>query len=252
MDSETSPTEAQCLWVYALDGLYNKSELSPSQRRRAEEIVASNEISPDEKEDFAIVARHLLSENGRWKALQTLYGNFSNQHDSGGDLDEWYFVSMAEFAEIQRLVREEEFDTAIVRGCSFVEHFVKENVNWFRYTPIEFEPEKEPSFAELINFIRKSGFIGDLDQKLLHFAREVRNRTAHHAWLTQELDIELALIAGRALLYEINRLLEEKADRDDVSLPEFRTDPDRAAEYIDRVEEQHGWTYLDHQKYWVP
>lgn len=251
MDTETTPTRAQRLWVYALEGLYNSPDLAPSERRRAEQIVASNEIQISEKEDFAIVASYLLAEKGRWRTLQTIYRNYDQQRNAGGELDEWYFLTMAEFAEIQRLLQTEEFDTAIVRGCSFTEHFLDDNVDWFRYTPIEFGTDEEPSFAQLINFSREEGFLTDRGQKLLHFTRQVRNHTAHHAWLAKNIDLELVLLAGRTHLFVLDRLLEEKAARDEVELPEFEAEPQRADSYIAQIEDEFGWKYLDHRKYWA-
>lgn len=251
METKTTPTHAQRLWVYALEGLYNDRDLSPSERSRAERIVASNEISISEKEDFAIVASYLLRENGRWRTLQTIYRNYDQQRAAGGELDQWYFLTMAEFAEIQRLLQGEEFDTAIVRGCSFTEHFLDDNVDWFRYTPFEFGSDDEASFAQLINFVTKEGFVDDRVQKLLHFVRQVRNHTAHHAWLNKEIEIELVLLAGRAQLYVLDRLLDEKATRDDIDLPEFDTEPERVERYIQRIEEEFGWKYSDHRKYWA-
>lgn len=251
MNAETTPTRAQELWIYALNGLYNEPDLSPSERRRAERIVASKELTLTEKEDFAIVASYLLSESNRWRALQTIFRNFDRQREAGGQLDDWYFVAMAEFAEIQRLLQAEEFDTAIIRGCSFADHFLEDNVNWFRYTPIEFETDRDPNFAELINFVRKEGFIDRRDQKLLHFVREVRNHTAHHAWLKKDLEFEVLVLANRALLYEINRFIEEKASRDEVDIPEFEAEPELAEEYLRVVEEEFGWKYQEHRKYWI-
>lgn len=251
METETSPTHAQRLWVYALEGLYNDPGLSPSERRRAEQIVASNQLSLSEKEDFALVASYLLDEYGRWRTLQTIYRNFDRQRDAGGQLDKWYFLTMAEFAEIQRLVQSEEFDTAIVRGCSFVEHFIEDNVDWFRYTPIEFDPDDEPSFAQLINFAQKEGFVDGQTQRLQHFVREVRNHTAHHAWLNKGIDVELVMLAGRAQLYILDRLLKEKASRDEVGLPEFNIDRKRAEKYINKVEEDVGWAYNERRHYWM-
>lgn len=251
METEADPTRAQRRWIYALEGLYNDAELSPSERRRAEEIVASNEISLAAKEDFAVVASYLLVKNGRWRTLQTIYQNFVKQQSAGGTLDEWYFVSMAEFAEVQRLAQNEEFDTAIIRGCSFVEHFLDDNVDWERYAPPELDREEGPSFAELINFSREAGFLDDRDQKLLHFVREVRNHTAHHAWLKKDVEAGLVLLASRALLYVINRLMEERSSRDGLELPEFEAEPELAEQYIDRVEEDFGWTYQDYRSYWI-
>jgi len=110
---------------------------------------------------------------------------------------------MAEFVELQRLARKEEFDTALLRGCSFVEHFLKENVDWLRGAPATTAHDEDPSLAKVVNYCRKAGFLNDIDQKLLHFVREVRNNSAHHAWLTKDLDPEVARTADRALLYVI-------------------------------------------------
>lgn len=250
MSESPDPTRAQQLWIYALEGLYNRPALAPSERRRAEQLVSSREISLSRKEDFAIVSSYLLAENGRWQALQTIYGNYVQQRDAGGSLDEWYFIGTAELAEEQRLIRTEEFDTAIVRGCSFVEHFLDDNVDWYRYASFDLSPDDGVSFAELINLVRKARYIDDLDQQLLHLVREIRNHTAHHAWLTRDIDPDVARLGGRALLYTIDRLLAEKADREGVSLPSFDTDTAHAESIIDRIEGEFGWQYNAHRKYW--
>jgi len=109
MDAETAPTTAQRMWVYALHGLYNDPGLSEAERRRGEQIVEDNEISLTEKEDFATVASYLLDEYGKWTALETIYQNFERQRLSGGELGEWPFVAVAEFAEVQYLVQDNEY-----------------------------------------------------------------------------------------------------------------------------------------------
>lgn len=250
MDQDSSPTRAQQLWIYSLEGLYNRPELAPSDRKRAERIVSSNEISMSKKEEFAIVANYLLQERGRWQALQTIYRNYIDQLNAGGQLDEWYFVGMAEFAEIQRLLRNEEFDTALLRGSSFVEHFLQDDVDWLRGAPAEYSRDDEPSFAKLINFSRKAGFIDDLDQKLLHYIREVRNTSAHHAWLKSGLDPKLARVAARTLLFEIQRLLAEKADSEGIPIPDFDIRRERAKSFVATIEDDYQWTYNAHQKRW--
>lgn len=252
MGHDFDPTRAQQLWIYALDGLYNRSGLAPSERRRAAEIATAKEISLSREDDFALVSSYLLAENGRWRALQTIYGNYVAQREAGGELDEWYFVGMAEFAECQRLLRTEEFDTAIVRGCSFVEHFLDDNVDWYRYAPFEFAPDDDPTFAQLINFTREEGYIDEVEQRLLHLARDVRNHTAHHAWLTRGIDPEVARLGGRALLVTIDRLLAEKADREGVSIAGIETDAARAESLLTTIEEEFGWQYDTYKKYWHP
>lgn len=69
MERTPDPTCAQERWIYSLEGLYNRPEPSPSERKQAERTIASNEIPLSEKEDFAIVASYLLHERGRWRAL---------------------------------------------------------------------------------------------------------------------------------------------------------------------------------------
>ena len=248
MDAETAPTTAQRMWVYALHGLYNDPGLSEAERRRGEQIVEDNEISLTEKEDFATVASYLLDEYGKWTALETIYQNFERQRLSGGELGEWPFVAVAEFAEVQYLVQDNEYGSAILRGCSFFEDFLEEEVDWATH---DIEDVSGVSFAQTINCAADEGLINPDEQRLLHFVRQVRNEMAHHAWLRNDIRRELALCANRATLLLIDRLLQQRAEQDGVNIPTFDADDEFVDELFETINE-HGWWYDEMNRHWHP
>jgi hypothetical protein len=248
MDAEPGPTTAQRMWVYALHGLYNEPDLSAAERRRGEQIVDENEISLNKKEDFATVASYLLDEYEKWTALETIYRNFERQRRAGGELDEWYFIAVAEFAEVQHLVNANEYGSAILRACSFLEDFLQDEVDWREYTSDE---ESEISFAQLINWSHEEGIVQRDEQRLLHFVRQVRNEMAHHAWLRNDIPRELALLANRVSLLLIDHLLQYKAEGDGVDVPTFDAGSEFTDELFDTINE-HEWWYDEMRQHWHP
>ena len=251
MPQENHYTRAQTFVVASLRSLFDGEELTESERERAERIIETQQPRIDSSEDFHAVSKFYRDEDGHRRALEKLYYSFKAFRESGGELNNWYFLYMAEICEVNRLFGdEEEPESALIRGTSFLEHDLEERVTISNHRT-NYDPEQDyVSFGNLVNWAADDGVITASQQKLYHFVREVRNMFAHHTWLDRQRDYSLLVLAGRVVIYLIDAHVQDRMRTLEMAELTGFIDDIEPEEYLSTIRDEHGWTYREEGNCW--
>jgi hypothetical protein len=243
-------TNYQLEVIGAIEALYDGRALPEGTDKKLQALdqqVRSQGVVPDLKSTIRLV--HIR--DGRRFALSNLYDTFIHYRQAGGKLDRWHFLHTAELYEIQRLSEIQEVEAALIRGTSALEHTLEEKVDLSLHWPSYDPAEDHTRFVKLIDWAFEDGLVTYQNLKLHHLVRTVRNRFAHHTWLDRGDDFEILVLAVRVVIYLMDAHVQSQFDVvKGIELQNFIEGLDPEEEYLEVIEDKHGWKFKELQKRW--
>lgn len=146
---------------------------------------------------YTVEAIERTRTDGRVAALRGLYQEFLEVAE---DLNRWHFLLVVETTEVQLLCDTQRRRTAIIRGCSFLDQYL-------RYRLDEDPDDHHVSLGTLTNDAFYEEVLKKPERKMAHFIREVRNDAAHYGWIDPKFDDRILYIATEALVYLLGNLM---------------------------------------------
>ncbi|WP_049972701.1 hypothetical protein [Haladaptatus cibarius] len=257
--SLSDPLELQQQILKAVKCLYppNQFEVEPSVRDQLDLPETTGEYTIGDIDHVVPAAIEMKRIHGRYNALKMLYYNFKRMRDLGGSISAEVFLLMVEYCEIDDLAFDIDYVSgdvkpnnpaaAVIRGCAFFEQYLQNTIPWN-----DFIDHNDPSFAKLLNISTydEVNFLTDIERRVGHLVRAIRNDVAHRSWLDMQYSYDAILLGVRAMTYLLEQQIRNYDAGGELSVPAEAENIDPQEAYLSKAENEFGWSYNSDRKYW--